>query len=166
MMMILWEKNGKNASIFVRICVNIIYSINLISISNMRCGISDTLRSPNTYEITSIISFHSDRRIYLYSHIYKAPTTPFSQKIFFWINLYIFGIFLNCQQLLCIKYFCNDVSSSHSVTIPATPNLADQQSLRDVSPWLVPFFIPQSHEYVRISLVVTNNYIISQHRNS
>ena len=75
--------NGKWGSTFEIICVSIIYRVRIISIANISGGfmISDILSLLNAYQIVHDNSVISDRNVYLYCHLYKAPTTPCSQDI-------------------------------------------------------------------------------------
>ena len=60
------------------ICVSIIYRVRIISIANISGGfmVFDTLSLLNAYQIFNDNSVMSDRCIYLYCHLNKAPTTP------------------------------------------------------------------------------------------
>ena len=73
------------------ICVSNIYRVRIISIANISGGfmVSVTLSLLNTYQIVNDDSFMSDRYIYLYFHLYKAPTTPCVQNIIFNHFIYI-----------------------------------------------------------------------------
>ena len=77
--------NGKWGSTFEMICVSIIYRVRIISIANISGGfmVSDTLSLLNDYPIVNNNSVMSDRYLYLYCHLYKAPTTPCVQYITF-----------------------------------------------------------------------------------
>ena len=65
------------------ICISIIYRVRIISIANVSCGfmVFDTLYLLNTYQIVNDNSVVSDRYIYLYCHMYKAPITTCVQDI-------------------------------------------------------------------------------------
>ena len=75
--------SGKWGSTFEMICVSIIYGVRIISIANMTGGflVSDTLSLLNAFNIDFDYSAMLDRYIYLYCHLYKAPTTPCPQDI-------------------------------------------------------------------------------------
>jgi len=75
--------NGKWGSTFEMICVSIIYCVRIISIANLSGGfqVSDTLSLLNAYHVDFDNSVMFDRYIYLYCHLYKAPTTPCAQDI-------------------------------------------------------------------------------------
>ena len=75
--------NGKWGSIFKMIWVSIIYRISIISIANISRGfvLSDTLFLFNYYKIVNDKSVTSDRYIYMYYHLYKAPITPRVQDV-------------------------------------------------------------------------------------
>ena len=75
--------NSKRGSTFGMICASIIYRVRIVSIANIsgRFIVSDTLSFLNTYQIVSDNSVMSDRYMYLYCHLYKAPTTPCTHNI-------------------------------------------------------------------------------------
>ena len=75
--------NGKWGSTFEMICVSIIYRVHIISIAKILgvFMVSNTLYLLNAYQIVTDNSIMSDRYIYLYCHLYKAPTTPCAQYI-------------------------------------------------------------------------------------
>ena len=75
--------NGKRGSTFEMICVSIIYRVRTISIAKMSGGfmVSNTLSLLNAYQIVSDNSVMFNRNIYLYCHLYKAPTTPCDRDI-------------------------------------------------------------------------------------
>ena len=75
--------SGTWGSTFDIICVSIIYRVRIISIANISGGfmVSDTLSLLNACNIDFDNSVMLDRCIYLYCHLYKAPTTPCAQDI-------------------------------------------------------------------------------------
>ena len=97
--------NGKWGPIFVMICVRIIYRVLIISIANISGGfmISNTLSLFNAYHIVNDNSVMSDRYIYLYCHLYKAPTTPCAQDII--LNNFVYlKLLKRYQHTLIVKF--------------------------------------------------------------
>ena len=90
--------NGKWGCTFKIICVSIIYRVCIISIANISGGfmVPDTLFLLNAYQLVNDNSVMSDRYIYLYCHLYKAPNTMCVQDIIL-NNLHILKLLKNYQ---------------------------------------------------------------------
>ena len=73
--------NGKWGSIFEMIYISIVYRVRIISIANIsgEFMVFDILSLLNAHQIVNDNSVMSDRYLYLYCHLYKAPTTPCDQ---------------------------------------------------------------------------------------
>ena len=97
--------NGKWEPIFVMICVRIIYRVLIISIANTSDGsmVSNTLSLLNAYHIVNDNSVMSDRYIYLYCDLYKAPTTLCAQDII--LNHFVYlKLLKRYQHTLIVKF--------------------------------------------------------------
>ena len=139
------------------ICVSIIYCVRIISIANISGGfmVSDTLSLINACQRVNDNSAISDRYIYLYCHLYKAPTTLCAQDII--LNHFAYLEVVKGQLTDSIRqiYYSDRRDNAHSVKIEhplsgpsssddtfslmvslvSVPSLLDNQFCHIVSPY-------------------------------
>ena len=96
------------------ICVSIIYRVRIISIANIsgRFMVSDTLSLLNAYQKVNDNSGMSDRYVYLYCHLHKAPQLRVF-TILYLIILYVLKLLKNYQPTLFIKFIIAIVVVMH-----------------------------------------------------
>ena len=102
--------NGKKGSTYEMICVSIVYRIRIIRITNIPGGfmVSDTLSFLNAYQKVNDNSVMSDMYMYLYHHLYKCPTTSYTQDII--LNHFAY---LEVVEELPIDSFCQIYHDDH-----------------------------------------------------